>query len=172
MIVVVAGTNRQDAKTLVLASLYVNELKNRGEEVELLRLDALPPDFIFTALYENGGKNADFNLFSEKMLAAEKFVFIMPEYNGSFPGILKAFLDGLSYPSPLKGKKVLLAALSSGVMGGALALSHFTDIMHYLGAFVLPAKLRLAEVHKHLSDEGKLLHKAHITVFEEQLKMF
>lgn len=172
MIVVVAGTNRQDAKTLVLASLYVKELTNRGEEVEFIRLDKLPQDFIFTALYENSGKNLDFNTFSEKMSAAEKFVFVMPEYNGSFPGVLKAFLDGLSYPSPVKGKKVLLAALSSGVMGGALALSHFTDIMHYLGAFVLPAQLRLAEVDKHLSADGKLLHKAHIAVLEEQLNMF
>jgi chromate reductase, NAD(P)H dehydrogenase (quinone) len=54
-------------------------------------LEDLPHDFVFSALYENNGKNLDYNAFHQKVKEGKKFVFIVPEYNGSFPGILKDF---------------------------------------------------------------------------------
>jgi chromate reductase, NAD(P)H dehydrogenase (quinone) len=72
----------------------------------------------------------------------------MPEYNGSFPGVLKAFLDGLRYPDSFRNKVAGLVGLSSGSMGGALAMSHLTDILNYFGMFVLPVKPRFAFIEK------------------------
>lgn len=169
MILIIAGTNRKNSKTLQTAKFYFRVLQERGLGADLISLADLPHDFVFSALYENQGKNEAFNEFSQKVKAASKYVIICPEYNGSFPGVLKAFLDGLDFPSFMKNKPVLLASISSGTMGGALALSHLTDILHYLGALVLPVKLRIPEFHKNFNSDEGILNPSLQKVFEEQI---
>ena len=75
-----------------------NNLENLGVEATILDLRDLPEDFLVSSLYENAGKNESFNPLRTSMKDSEKFVFIVPEYNGSFPGVLKAFIDGLKFP--------------------------------------------------------------------------
>ena len=87
---------------------------------------------------KNAGKKRRFSIYSKKkLMAVKKFVFITPEYNGSFPGVLKAFIDGMRYPGTFEGKKCALVGLSAGNQGAALAMSHLTDIFNYLGMNVL-----------------------------------
>ena len=81
--------------------------------------------------------------FQNQIDQCEKFVFITPEYNGSFPGVLKAFIDGMRFPGTFEGKKCALVGISAGTQGGALAMSHLTDIFNYLGMTVLANKPRL-----------------------------
>jgi len=80
------------------------------------------------------------------MLETEKFVFIVPEYNGSFPGVLKTFIDGLAFPATFNNKKCALVGISSGVLGAGMALSHLTDIFNYCGMNVLALKPKLANI--------------------------
>ncbi|MEJ2004715.1 MAG: NAD(P)H-dependent oxidoreductase, partial [Cyclobacteriaceae bacterium] len=103
--VIVCGTNRNDSVSLQIASYYLEILKKSGIEAGLIDLRDLPDDFAFSALYENAGKNEKFNPMREVMLNAKKFIFIVPEYNGSFPGVLKTFIDGLKYPNTFSNKK-------------------------------------------------------------------
>lgn len=167
MITILSGTNRPDALSYKLALFYQQKLSDKGLSAEILDLDELPEDFIVSAMYENRGKNEVFNRFVTAIEKAEKVVLVVPEYNGSFPGILKTFIDGMPYPNPLKDKKIALVGLSSGNQGALLALSHLTDILHYLGAYVLPLKVRLPFVNKHMPD-GVLTHAPSITLLEEQ----
>ena len=81
------------------------------------------------------------------MEEANKYVFIIPEYNGSFPGVFKAFIDGLRFPATFEGKKCAIVGVSKGAQGGALAMSHLTDIFHYLKMHVHPLKPRLSNIH-------------------------
>ncbi len=154
-ITIVSGTNRDEAVSAQIANLYQRILLNLGQECEIVDLTKLPYDFAFTALYDKSGKNADFNHFRELMAESQKFVFIVPEYNGSFPGVLKTFIDGLKFPTTFKGKKCALVGLSSGIQGGGLALSHLTDIFHYCGMEVLSLKPKLSHIEKHF--DGKAL---------------
>lgn len=153
MISIIAGTNRKNSVSSQVASLYADLLKAEGQEVSIIDLAQLPADFVATALYENSGKNVQFNPFREQVTASDKFVFIIPEYNGSFPGVLKAFIDGLEYPNSFKGKKCALVGISSGVQGGGLALSHMTDIFNYLGMHVLALKPKLANIEANFDGE-------------------
>ncbi len=146
-ITVVAATNRPGALTTQVADHYATLLQQRGIHAHILSLTALPADFTASALYANSGKNEAFNRLRHSMEEAQKYVFITPEYNGSFPGVLKAFIDGLQFPSTFKDKKCALIGVSKGPQGGALALSHLTDIFNYLRMHVHPLKLRLANVH-------------------------
>lgn len=168
-ILIISGTNRNKSYSIQLAEYYSSVLKRHAVNSEILDLSTLPSDFLFSALYENTGKNPVFNEFQKKVEAFEKFVFIVAEYNGSFPGVLKAFIDGLDYPDTLKNKKAALVGLSAGDQGGALALSHLADILSYLGTHVHAFRPRLSSLDKNFS-EGKFNNTVYSELIEEQAK--
>lgn len=145
-IAVVSTTNRQGSLSSQVAHHYTTLLEQHGCASQLLSLTDLPADFTASALYEHMGQNADFNKLKEVMEAAQKYVFVVPEYNGSFPGVFKAFIDGLPYPHTFQQKQCALVGVSKGPQGGTLAMSHLTDIFNYLGMHVLPRKLRLSGI--------------------------
>lgn len=165
MINIVIGTNRKEALSAKVAAIYQQILHEKNAECQLINLRDLPPDFTVSALYENNGQDPVFNRFRNAFKESDKFVFIIPEYNGSFPGVLKAFIDGMDYPSGLQEKKCALVGVSSGVQGASIALSHFTDVLHYLGMHVLALKVKMGEINRFLN-ENQLTHK----VYNEMLR--
>jgi chromate reductase len=170
MITIISGTNREGAYSRVVAEIYAEILEQKGQPCQIIDLKDLPQDFIFSALFEKIGEHPVFNEIQTRITASQKFVFIVPEYNGSFPGVLKAFLDGLQFPASLKGKTGALVGLASGHMGGALALSHLTDVLHYMGMMVLPIKPRLPRISKILVDR-KFADAIYTDLIEEQAAM-
>jgi NAD(P)H-dependent FMN reductase len=152
MITVVCSTNRKDAVSHLVAKTYMDILKSKSVDHQYINLGDLPIDFTFTALYENSGKNEVFNKYRSMMATSDKFVFIVPEYNGSFPGVLKAFIDGLEFPGSFTGKKAGLVGISSGIQGAGLALSHLTDIFNYCGTHVLAFKPKLMHIEANMTD--------------------
>lgn len=170
MITIVSSTNRNDAVSYQISLLYQRILAERDVPSEIINLNDLPDDFTVSALYENSGKNEAFNALRAQMKAAQKYVFIVPEYNGSFPGVLKAFIDGLEYPHTFTNKKCALVGLSSGVQGAGLALSHLTDIFNYCGMHVLALKPKLARIEANLSDgeSFEIANKLYLELLEQQ----
>lgn len=146
---------------------YQQMLKSLNVDAEIIDLQLLPEDFAFSALYEFSGKNKAFNTFRNMMKQSDKFVFVVPEYNGSFPGVLKAFIDGLEYPGSFKDKKCALVGVSSGVQGAGLALSHLTDIFHYCGMNVLAQKPKLARIEDHY-EEGEIINELYLSLLKDQ----
>lgn len=145
-ILVVAGSNRVGSLTQAVATHYVKALQDHAQAAQLLSLQQLPEDFTQRALYEHREKHPGFNRLIAPLYSSTKYVFIVPTYNVSFPGVLKAFIDGLPVKKIFPGKKIALVGLSEGRSGGALALSHLTDILLYLGAIVHPLQPQLAHV--------------------------
>lgn len=169
MITIVCGTNRDNSVSIKISEIYRQILADCNAESEVIDLAQLPGNFLVSALYERSGKDQLFNPIREKMAKSDKFVFIVPEYNGSFPGVLKAFIDGLKFPDTFEGKKCALVGISSGVLGGGLALSHLTDIFNYCGMLVLPLKPRLASIHKNLKN-GTITNELYNELLEMQAK--
>lgn len=170
MIKIIVGTNRQNSVSKQIAEIVQTILLEKGAESEILELIDLPSDFIETALYENNGKNEAYNAFHERVSIGKKFVFIVPEYNGSFPGILKTFIDGMAYPNSFRNKKAAMIGISSGVGGGGIALSHLTDIFHYLGMHVLALKPKLSQIEHNMSD-NLLTNKLYNELLHSQADM-
>ncbi len=170
MVKIIVGTNRKNSVSKVIAEIYQSILLEKGTASEILELEHLPADFIATALYENNGKNDGYNAFQGRVNAGTKFVFIVPEYNGSFPGILKSFIDGMTYPNTFRNKKCALVGISSGVGGGGIALSHLTDIFHYLGMHVLALKPKLAKIEQNMSD-NLLTNRLYVELLQTQADM-
>jgi NAD(P)H-dependent FMN reductase len=171
MINIIVGTNRKKSLTKSIALYYQSLLNQKEIKNQIIDLSELPEDFAYSALYENAGKNLQFNKFQQVLDQNSKFVVIVPEYNGSFPGALKTFIDGLRYPNTFQNKKIALVGLSAGVQGGALALSHLTDIFHYLGAEVLSLKVKLALISSNFK-EGKITHDFYNELLNQQIDKF
>ncbi|GHB51630.1 NADPH-dependent FMN reductase [Persicitalea jodogahamensis] len=170
MITIVAGTNRPLSKTIEVAHFYRNLLLRHHTTSQILDLADLPDDFVFSALYNNTGQNDSFNALHDVMADSDKFVFIVPEYNNSFPGVLKAFIDGMSYPSVLTNRKCALVGISDGVQGNALGLSHLTDVLNYLGMNVLAQKVRIPFMQKNFI-EGEIKDAFIAQLIDDQAKL-
>ena len=168
-IIIISGTNRDEALSPTVANTYAELAKEAGIEAEIIDLRHLPHDFIISALYDQAGKNPEFNKLREKMTEANKFVFIVPEYNGSFPGVLKAFIDGLDYPDTFSNKKAAMLGVSAGLLGSSHAMSHLTDILNYCGTHVLARKPRLTQISRYL-DNGKVVHEPYIDQIKKQIE--
>ena len=145
-ILVLSTTNRPHALTTTVATYYAALLQRKKVPTTLLKLVDLPADFTSTALYANKRKNPAFNRFLDLLDRFQKYVWIVPQYNGSFPGVLKAFLDGYAVPNVFAGKKCALVGVSKGKQGAVMGLSHLTDILHYLGMTIYPMQPKLSEM--------------------------
>lgn len=167
MITIVVGTNRKNSVSRKIAEYYQTLLSAESQIVDLAEV---PADFIGNALYENNGKNDTFNSMRDKVQSADKLVFIVPEYNGSFPGVLKAFIDGFKYPEGVRNKKAAMIGVSSGVQGGVFAMSHLTDIFNYLGMHVLALKPKLAGIEKNFDGE-KVTNDLYNQLLNQQAEM-
>ena len=168
MITILAGTNRPASRARRVANYYHALLADLGAESQILDLAELPADFTTTALYAQAGTHPEFNRLADQLAAASHWVIVTPEYNGSFPGVLKAFIDGLPYPAAFQGKKAALVGLSSGGQGGLLAMAHLTDVLMYLGTAVLPQRVRLPFISQDLDPELGLRQELSRQLVREQ----
>ncbi|GAB2711156.1 hypothetical protein GCM10011495_25690 [Hymenobacter frigidus] len=168
MITILAGTNRPNSRARRIANYYSTVLTELGAAHQILDLAELPADFTSTALYAQVGTNAEFNRLAAMLDLGNKLVIIASEYNGSFPGVLKAFIDGLPYPGGIWGKKAALVGISNGGQGGLLAMTHLSDILMYLGTAVLPQRVRLPFIGQDLNPEDSLNHDLSRQLLREQ----
>lgn len=171
MLTIISGTNRKNSVSKQIALQYQQILSDFDVDSTIIDLEELPSDFIATALYENSGNNEIFNPVRKHMKEAQKYIFIVPEYNGSFPGVLKTFLDALEFPGTLAGKKCALVGLSSGIQGGVMALSHLTDIFNYLGMHVHANKPKLIRING-IMEDGKIVDDSYVQLLKDQAKAF
>jgi chromate reductase len=75
---------------------------------------------------------------------ADGLLIATPEYNQSFPGVLKNAIDWLSRPAPdepLDGKPVALLGATPGRWGTRLAQAGLRQVLAATGARVLPAPM-------------------------------
>jgi len=152
MITVVSGTTRKASRTIQIAKVYAQLLDEVNEPNEIVDLASFPVLINESSTYHRGTPSAEYQAIQQQLIDASKLVFVVPEYNGSFPGVLKTFIDSMPFPNTWKAKKVGLIGLGSGVQGGVLAMSHLTDIFHYMNAEVMGFKPKLNFIHQHLQD--------------------
>ena len=170
MITIISATNRPNSNSLKIAKNYAQLMEKQGVKSKLFSLESLPVDFTATDLYNKRSENFQ-QLLNEYIIPSEKFVFIVPEYNGSFPGILKTFIDAM-HPDINRGKKVALVGISSGRAGNLRGLDHLTGILHYLGFYILPNKQPISSITTLLNEDGTLKDENTIKVLEKQIGEF
>lgn len=159
MITVFSGTNRKNSRTQLVATYICEQLKAQTEEeVLLFNLEDLPQDFLSADMYSEEGQSKDLAAIQDKYIVpANKFYFVVPEYNGGIPGVFKAFIDACSvrkYSDSFHGgKKAALVGISSGRSGGLRGLEYMTGFLNYLKINVLPNRLPVSSIEMLLTND-------------------
>ena len=65
---------------------------------------------------------------------------VVPEYNGSFPGILKYFIDLLPFPESFDCRPVSYVGVSAGQWGALRAVEQLQLVFGYRNAYVHPPR--------------------------------
>ncbi|SFB93900.1 NAD(P)H-dependent FMN reductase [Parapedobacter composti] len=170
MVTIISGTNRPHSNTLKLSRYYQYKLKERGVAAHILSLAELSADFISADMYKN--RSDAFQPYQERILATEKFIFVIPEYNGSFPGILKTFVDACKFPDSFFNKKAALVGLSSGRYGNIRGIDHFTGVCHYVRLNVLPLRIHIPYIVNEFDTDGNLYKEDTVRFTGEQIEEF
>lgn len=162
MYTIISGTNRIGSHTEKVAAEYQRILqeKNIGAGVfSLKNLDVLnrTPEFL--------------KIEHEILIPSQKFIFILPEYNGTFPGVLKAMIDNTDIRKVWHHKKALLTGISTGRAGNLRGMDHLSASLHYLKMNVHHNKLPISSIDKVMDVNGRLNDET-IKVIEEQLDEF
>jgi len=143
-ITVISASNRHDNKTRIFAERCVQHLENAGANAQFFSLASLPESLSIHDIYEFDAN--DFTRIVEKYIRpVNKFAFVVPEYNGSYPGILKMFIDGIP-PAYFSGKKAALVGISSGRSGNIRGLDHLTSVLYHLQTMVLPERVYISRI--------------------------
>jgi NAD(P)H-dependent FMN reductase len=170
MVTIIAGTNRPNSSTLKVAKYYQKTLAAKGLNAGLLSLTELPDTLIASDLY--GKRSAAFVEIQKVITATDKFLFVIPEYNGSFPGVLKTFIDACTFPESFYDKKAALVGISSGRYGNIRGIEHFTGICNYIHLHVMPLKIHITSIKGELDADGNLINADTITFTDEQIDKF
>lgn len=156
MLLVISGTNRPGAYSLQVARLMVDLLREAGAEARLLDLAELPPELFRPEAY--AAKPAAFGPFQAAIDGCEGLLVVVPEYNGSFPGVLKYFVDMLAFPRSLAGLPCAFVGVASGTWGGLRAVEQLQMVFQYRHAHLYSQRVFLPNVTEVLGPDGRLLH--------------
>lgn len=147
MYTIISGTNRVGSHTEKVAKEYQRILKEKGVPANLFTLKNFNPL----------SRNDKFlKAESQFLIPAKKFIFIIPEYNGSYPGVLKTMIDNSDIRKAWFFKKALLAGVATGRAGNLRGMDHLADTLNYLKMTVHYNKLPISRIDKVLDENGKL----------------
>jgi chromate reductase len=163
MITIISGTNRHGSNTEKVAREYQKILKEKGIEAGLLTLEGID------VMHYN---EAFRRLEQDIIEPTTHFIFVSPEYNGSFPGVLKMLFDTSRSHELWFYKKALLTGVATGRAGNLRGMDHLADILNYIKITVHPNRLPISVVDKMLSPEGKITDGNTLKAINDQLDEF
>lgn len=156
MITLVSGTNRPGSNTLKITRLIAELYQELGVATHLVDLQELPLELFLPTSYAS--KPASFAPFERSVLDADGLVVVTPEYNGSFPGVLKFFIDHLKFPESFEGRPVCFVGLAAGVWGALRSVEQLQGIFGYRNAPIFPKRVFLPGINGILGDDGQCTH--------------
>lgn len=177
MITVISGSNRRKSECRRFAFKYAEFLRRHTrEEVRFLALEEIEHDWFHPDMYDKEGLSESMTrIQDEYMVPADKFVFVTPEYNGSFPGSVKLFLDACSvrkYAETFKGKRAALVGIASGRAGNLLGMDHLSAVLNHVGIVVMPQRLPISRIEQLTDAEGEITDVSTLAAMEKHALAF
>lgn len=166
---IIVGTNRPNSRSLEVAKIMESHFNDLNEDVEIIELDKLPLSEMDGSVYADNKPEALTKLLN-KIDHSDGLIVIAPEYNGSMPGILKLFIDHLSFPTAFEKRPVAFIGLG-GRFGGLRPVEHLQQVFGYRNAFIYPFRVFLINVWNILKD-GKITEDETAQLMKEQAEGF
>nr|WP_315225006.1 NAD(P)H-dependent oxidoreductase [uncultured Albidiferax sp.] len=177
-----AGSTRKQSYNRQLAQATARIAADAGAEVTHIEL----ADFnipMYNADLEAEGTPADVLRLKQIMFDHPAWIICAPEYNGSYPALLKNTIDWAS--SPIKtdpvwkdgfrsftGKVVGLLSASPGGLGGLRSLTHLSPLMANMQCWVAPKQFALGRAFDAFAEDGSLKqdnHRASVQAVVDQV---
>lgn len=156
-IIAISGSLREGSGNTHLVKA-LQALAPEGMTVEVADISQFP---LFNQDVEKAAFPDGVQALKEKIEAADGVFLATPEYNRSVSGVLKNALDWLSRPygkNSFEGKVVMIAGVSSGRIGTAIAQSHLRVILQHLDAQVIgQPELYLGPMADIFSEDGSIM---------------
>lgn len=166
---ILASTDRPNSNALKVAD-YSKTLLSEFSEVKTFSLKDFPLEDVVGGKY--GEDIESVNKFNEEFLNADGFLFVVPEYNGGFPGILKVFIDYLPFPKALNKKPVSFIGEAAGSFGALRPVEHLQQILVYRKALVYPERMFISGVNDSFDEETGLKSGMLQGLLEDQINGF
>ena len=154
MITVISGTNRPGSNTRKVAEIVLNLLRGVGEETALIDLSDIPAELFAASSYAD--KPGEFAPMQDAILEARGILTIVPEYNGSFPGVLKYFIDMLRFPESLYEMPAAFVGISAGQWGAVRAVEHLEMVFQYRHAHLFGRRCFIPNIFREIGESGNL----------------
>ena len=145
-VALLSATHRPGSYTLRVAQYLAQRLEALQEASHLLDFRELPADFLVSDLF--GARSAEFVAWIAILQRCPTWIWVVPEYNGSFPGIAKVFIDALPR-EVLRKRRAALVGVSDGRFGNLRGLDHLSTILHYCGMEVFAHRAHLMHIQTH-----------------------
>lgn len=154
MILVIPGTNRPNSRSLILSQFVQQSLKSADIESEILNLRDLPLQELDGSQYSED-KPVEVQRALEKIKKCRGIYFVVPEYNGSMPGILKYFIDHWAFPESFESRPVAFMGIG-GAFAGLRPVEHLQHVMAYRNAFMFPKRVFVHNVWSEIVETGEI----------------
>jgi chromate reductase len=169
-ILVVSGTNRPGSNTQRVAADILGRYTAIGNPAELYSLTELPPEVFQPTVYAQ--KPEAFVEVQRRVVDSAGLHLVLPEYNGSFPGILKYFIDLLKFPESFDRKAVAFVGLGSGGFAGVRPVEQLQMVFSYRNAHVYPDRVFIAGVQGKFDAGGRLTDSDLAARLDRQVRGF
>lgn len=147
---VILGTGREGRQSEKVAKYVLKQVASFGFETELIDVRDYPASV--TARVEQ--EQFDDKGLQKKMVQADGYIIVAPEYNNSFPGELKIFIDHY-YPEYEK-KPMGICGVSGGPWGGVRCIQALRLVIVALKAVNLNNVVMFSEVTSLFHDSGAM----------------
>ena len=149
-ITILSGTNRTGSTTRALAGHVASLYADAGAQPTLLDLATLGTEWFTPDAYTQRGDTTRPE--ARAVLECDGLLVLTPEYNGSFPGALKLFLDILPFPAALAGRPSAFIGLAAGNWGGLRAVEQLQSIFAYRNAQLFPNRVFISDSDANLAN--------------------
>jgi chromate reductase, NAD(P)H dehydrogenase (quinone) len=163
-ILVLAGSARLDSVNRKLARQAVEALRANGVEATLADLRDFPMPIYDGDLEAGQGMPPGATALKQLAREHDGFAIASPEYNGSFPALLKNALDWISRPEPgdrplevFRGKVAAILSASPSPGGGKRGLHQLRGLLEMMSVTVIPEQLPVARSSTAFSATGQLV---------------
>ena len=147
---VILGTARKGRESEHAAKFVFEQTKKRaGVETEFIDVRTLPMKL------DDAGEQMKDPKFSATIEHCDGLIIVTPEYNHSFPGLLKHALD-MNLKEYIH-KAVGICGVSAGAFGGARVIETLLPVMRELGLVTIFEDVNFARIGTLFDERGKLL---------------
>jgi len=170
MIALIIGTHRPGSNSAKVARHVAQVFAQLGEPLAIIDLAQFPPDAFAPGAF--GQKSAAVEAASNTVLQSSGLVVVAPEYNGSYPGVLKAFIDLLPFPAAFERRPVSFIGIAAGEWGGLRTVEHLQGVFGYRNAHVYPERIFVPGIYSKLGPDGSIIDNALVGRIERQAAGF